>query len=69
MCYLQVVSKHENIEKFFLNGALMVTGYSTVSSAVVLWLMMGYVLFFLFGKDCCVFQPVSVSGLSHGIVG
>jgi len=26
-------------KEFFLNGALMITGYSTVSSVVVLWLM------------------------------
>jgi len=31
--------------KFFLNSALMFTGYSTVSSVVVLWLMLEYFYF------------------------
>ena len=47
----------------------MFTGYSTVSSVDVLWLMMMYFYFFLFDKDSCVFHPISLSGLLHGIVG
>ena len=40
-----------------------------MSSVVVLWLMLGYLYFFIFDKDSCFFHLISLCGLLHGIVG
>jgi len=61
--YLQI-KKLKKYLKFFLNGALMNTGYSVASPVVALRVMSGCICF-LFRGD---FQPVSPSEMLDGTV-